>query len=280
MTETVAGAIRVAADRLAATSGTARLDAELLMGHVLGVSRSDLLVFHLGRDVLPHRTAYERLVERRLRHEPVAYLVNTQEFYGLRLAVTPDVLIPRGDSEVLVDAALDIVPDAGRVLDMGTGSGALLLAYLANAPQARGVGIDASPGALEVATANCERLGLSERARFLLADWTTKDWDAPLGQFDLVLCNPPYVEDDAPLDRDVREYEPASALFAGPQGLDDYRVLVPQLGKLLLPGGVAILEIGATQGDAVGDIARESGFAVAVRKDLGGRPRALVLRPS
>ena len=123
-----------------------------------------------------------------------------------------------------------------------------------------------------------ERLGLAARAQFLAASWLERDWAHALGRFDLILCNPPYVESDAELDRDVRDFEPASALFAGAEGLDDYRAIIPQLGKLLFPGGVAVLEIGATQEQAVTALARESGFAVTMHRDLGERPRALVLR--
>lgn len=278
MTETVAGAIRDAAERLAAISDTARLDAELLMAHALGVSRSQMLLGRMRDAARPHLAVFDQLVGRRSRHEPLAYLTGTQEFYGLDFAVTPDTLIPRGDSETTLQAAFDAKPDARRVLDMGTGSGALLLAFLHERVEAEGIGIDASVGALGVATSNCESLGLTGRARFLRASWLEAGWADQLGQFDLILCNPPYVEEDASLDPDVREYEPASALFAGPDGLDDYRAIVPQLGKLLFAGGVAVLEIGATQGDSVAALARDSGFDTELRSDLAGRPRALILR--
>ncbi|WP_370034609.1 peptide chain release factor N(5)-glutamine methyltransferase [Qipengyuania mesophila] len=271
---TVADAIRAVAERLAATSDTARLDAELLMAHALGVSRSDLLLRHM-RDPVP--AGFAGLADRRAAREPVAHLVGRQEFFGLDFAVTPDTLIPRGDSETIVRAALDTARTDARVLDMGTGSGALLLAFLDQRPEACGIGIDASPTALGVAEANCERLGLADRAQFVRASWLDRDWAAPLGQFDLILCNPPYVETGAALDPDVRDYEPASALFAGAEGLDDYHAIVPHLGKLLFPGGVVVLEIGATQEEAVSQLARESGFAVTMQQDLGGRPRALIL---
>ena len=275
---TVADAIRAAAERLCATSDTARLDAELLMAHVLGVSRSQLLLLRMRDDAAPHAAGFDRLVERRAAHEPVAHLLGVQEFFGLEFAVTPDTLIPRGDSETIVQAALDCAPHDARVLDMGTGSGALLLAFLHERPDAKGVGIDASAAALAVASANGQRLGLAERAQFVQANWLESGWAHDLGRFDLVLCNPPYVESDAILDPDVREFEPATALFAGPEGLDDYRAIVPQLGKLLVPGGVAIFEIGAGQAEAVGAIASESGFAAETRRDLADRPRALILR--
>ena len=275
---TIAEAIRAAAERLCATSDTARLDAELLMAHVLGVSRSQLLLLRMRDEAAPHAAGFDRLVERRAAHEPVAHLLGVQEFFGLEFAVTPDTLIPRGDSETIVQAALDCAPHDACVLDMGTGSGALLLAFLYERPDAKGLGIDASAAALAVASANGQRLGLAERAQFVQANWLESGWAHDLGRFDLVLCNPPYVESDAILDPDVREFEPATALFAGPEGLDDYRAIVPQLGKLLVPGGVAIFEIGAGQAEAVGAIASESGFAAETRRDLADRPRALILR--
>jgi len=194
MTEPVASALRAATGRLGATSDTARLDAEVLMAHALGCTRSELLLRHMGM-AAPERFA--ALVERRERHEPVAYIVGAQEFYGLDLRVTPAVLIPRGDSEVLVDAALGAKPDAARVLDCGTGSGALLIAALANLPGARGIGIDRSARALTVAAGNAAALGLAGRSSFIERDWTRPGWDAGLGEFDLVLANPPYVEDTA-----------------------------------------------------------------------------------
>ena len=271
----VAEAIREAARRLAATSDTARLDAELLMAHALGCSRSDLLLRHTHGSV---PDAFAALVDRRGAREPIAYILGTQEFYGLDFTVSPAVLIPRGDSETIVRAALAAAPDARRVLDLGTGSGALLLAVLHELPGASGVGVDASLAALEVARANMQSLGLESRVEMLPGDWTEAGWDAGLGRFDLILANPPYVEDDADLDADVREFEPASALFSGPAGLDDYREIIPQLPQLLTECGLAMLEIGASQASAVIEIAREHGFTATAHQDLGGRDRALELR--
>lgn len=271
---TAAEALRAAAARLAATSDTARLDAELLLAHALGVSRSAMLLHHM-QAAAP--ASFAALVDRRVLHEPVAYILGVQEFRGLPFAVSPAVLIPRDDSECVVDAALQARPDAKRVLDCGTGSGALLLAVLHALPEASGVGIDASTPALAVASANAATLGLAGRTQFLHHDWTQANWAADLGRFDLILANPPYVEDAAVLDPDVRNHEPASALFAGPEGLDDYRVLIPQLPALLAQGGVAVLEIGATQAAAVTAIAADNGFAATCHHDLAGRPRALVL---
>lgn len=271
---TAGEAIRAAAERLAPISDTARLDAELLMAHLFGVTRSELLLRHM-RD--PEPPGYPALVERRAAHEPVAYITGRQEFYGLPFIVTPATLIPRGDSETLVEAALAVKPDAGRVLDLGTGSGALLLAVLAYCRAAQGVGIDRSPEAVTVAQRNAEQLGLRPQAVFRESDWHAPGWADDLGTFDLILCNPPYVEAEAALDPQVRDWEPATALFAGPEGLDDYRVLIPQLRGLMNPQATAILEIGANQADSVGALADAAGFAVTLRRDLAGRARALIL---
>ena len=254
---TVAEALREAAKALAESSDTARLDAELLMAHALEVTRSDLLLRHMT-DHAPANFA--PLLNRRRAHEPVAYILGTQDFRGLSLLVTPAVLIPRGDSEVLVEATLAARPDAKRVLDCGTGSGALLLAVLAELPDASGIGIDSSAAALAVASKNAAQLGLAERADMIRADWHEAGWAVALGQFDLILANPPYVETGADLAPSVRAHEPASALFAGADGLDDYRVLIPQLPALLTRGGVALVEIGATQAETVGRILTRSGF--------------------
>ena len=245
------------------------------MAAALRVTRSELLLRHL-RDPVP--AAFAGLVARRLAHEPIAYILGEQEFFGLTLRVTPDVLIPRGDSETLVAAALAARPGARRLLDCGTGSGALLLAVLAHLPAARGMGIDRSSAALAVAADNAARLGLSARVEVAVANWHDPDWTRDLGgPFDLILANPPYVEDAADLAPDVRDHEPAGALFAGADGLADYRVLVPQLPALLASGGAALVEIGHAQAPAVTGIARAAGLTVQLHHDLANRPRVLQL---
>ena len=271
----VAEALREAARRLEVVSDTARLDAELLMAEALGVTRSELL---LRRTAGPAPEAFADLVERRLAHEPVAQILGRKEFYGREFLVGRDVLTPRADSETLIGAALDACPAPGRILDCGTGSGALLLTLLAEAPGSSGVGIDRSPAALAVAADNAERLGLAARAELRLADWRKQGWQDGMTAFDLVVANPPYVESTAELPPSVRDYEPAGALYAGPEGLDDYRALIPQLPGLLTPGGIALLEIGATQAGAVSAIAEAAGFRSELRRDLGGRPRVQILR--
>jgi release factor glutamine methyltransferase len=269
--------LREAAAQLADTSPTPRLDAELLMAEALGVTRSELLLGHMAA---PVPAAFATLLARRARAEPIAYILGRREFYGLELAITRDVLIPRWDSETLIQAAREERGERPphRILDLGTGSGALLLAALWSWPGAQGIGTDRSPAALAVASGNAARLGMAGRAGFAAADWNLPGWSAGLGRFDLVLANPPYVESTAALDRGVRDYEPAEALFAGADGLDAYRVLVPQLAGLLAPAGIAVLEIGAGQGQAVAALAGACGMATTLRRDLAGHPRALVAK--
>lgn len=269
---TIAQAIRDAAATLVQTSDTARLDAEVLIAHALGCSRSDVLLRHMQADA---PEGFAALVERRLAHEPVAYIVGHQEFYGLDLAVSPAVLIPRGDSETLIDAACERLASRPpqRILDLGTGSGALLLAALSIWPEAEGIGIDRSPEALAIAAANGVRH--APNARFLQADWSQSGWDDGLGAFDLILANPPYVEDAADLAPSVRAHEPAGALFAGPDGLDDYRLLIPQLPDLLADGGIAMVEIGWMQAGQVIALAKAYNLAAILHHDLAGRPRAI-----
>jgi release factor glutamine methyltransferase len=271
----VAETLRAATVALADVSPSPRLDAELLMAHALGINRSVLLLRQSDFGV---PEAFAGFMKRRIAHEPVAYITGTQAFWDLELVVTPDVLIPRADSETLIIAALDRFADQAaplRILDLGTGSGALLLAALSAFSVATGLGIDASERALDIACVNAARLGFGQRAVMRCASWRETGWSDGLGRFDLILCNPPYVEDDAPLDPMVAEYEPHSALFAGPEGLDDYRVLIPQVAALLKPDGIAIFEIGFSQARAVCDLAAKAGLSADMRRDLAGKPRAL-----
>lgn len=257
---------------LAATRRIDRFDAELLLAHMVGEERLAMLA---GADRDIDFDAFDALVTRRAGGEPVAYITGHREFWSLDLLVSPAVLIPRPDSETLVDAALAARRDRApaTILDLGTGSGALLLAGLREWPNARGLGVDASAAALAVARANAERLGLARRAAFALGDWGKGLRE----RFDLIFCNPPYVESDTALSPEVMR-EPASALFAGADGLDDYRRIVPQLPGLLRSGGVACLEIGHTQAAAVLALAAAAGLEGIIRHDLAGRDRCLVLR--
>lgn len=268
----VASALRDAAQRLAGVSDTPRLDAELLMAHALGVERQALLLDPPRFDV---PAEFAALVERRMTHEPVAYIVGYRDFWTIRLKVGAGALIPRPDSETLIEAAARHFGDSApsHVLDLGTGPGTLLLAALAEWPRATGLGIDASDAALVYARANADALGLADRSEFRSGDWSA----GIDGQFDLILCNPPYIADSEALMPDVADHEPPGALFSGPDGLDDYRRIIPDLPRLLAPDGVAILEIGATQLILVRQLAEAVGFAVACTRDLGGRDRALLL---
>jgi len=250
------------------------LDAELLMAHALGVARDELLLGHLDASA---PAGFFTFVERRLQGQPVAYITGVRDFWTIALAVGPGVLIPRPDSETLIEAAVAHfrgTPGPRRVLDLGTGSGALLLAALAEWPKARGIGIDRSPQALAIARANAERLGMADRADMIKGDWAGTD-----ARFDLILCNPPYIAEDEPLPREVAAYEPACALFAGPDGLDAYRAIAPLLRNQLAPGGIACLEIGATQAAAVSRLLRAEGFAPGVHRDLAGRERCVTVTP-
>lgn len=269
---TVRAAIAEAASRIA--SDTPRLDAELLMAHALGVSREAMLLSRLG-DPVPDEFA--ALVERRIAHEPVAYITGSRGFWTIEVRVGPGVLVPRADSETLIEAA--VAHFAGgegpnRVLDLGTGPGTLLLAALAEWPEAQGLGVDESETALGYARDNAARLGMADRVELRAGDWA----GALDGRFDLILCNPPYIGTGEELGPEVCEHEPAGALFAGADGLDDYRRIVPDLPRLLAPGGIAVLEIGWTQGAAVCALARAAGLTAALRQDLGGRDRAVTCK--
>jgi release factor glutamine methyltransferase len=219
------------------------------------------------------------MLRRRLDHAPVAHLLGTQEFWSLPFAVSAATLIPRADSETLVETALEAFPDRGavrRVLDLGTGTGCLLLAALSEFPAATGLGLDRVPAAAALARDNAARLGLAGRAAFVVADWA-----APIaGRFDLILSNPPYIESATipGLMPEVAWHEPASALDGGADGLDAYRAIAAALPGLLAPGGRAILELGQGQQPAVEAIAAARGLrSLGCRADLGGVPRALTL---
>lgn len=223
--------------------------------------------------------AFEKLIERRRAHEPVAHLTGEKEFWSLPFFVTRDVLVPRPETETIVEAALAAFPErdrAIRVIDLGTGSGAILGAILSERPHARGVGLDKSAAALAIARRNFERLELAQRVELIEGGW---DHDIAR-RFDLVVSNPPYIAsgDLALLSPDVRDHDPALALDGGPDGLDAYRAIVNRLGELLDAGGVAILELGYGQEYAVAALAADRGLAVEnARPDLAGIARALVI---
>lgn len=278
----VGGALRDATERLRPASQTPRLDAELLLGEALGVGRSRLVI---ERDrVLSAVVAerFEALVDRRAAHEPVAYLLGRQGFRWLTLAVDRRVLIPRPETELLVEAALGL-PVGARVVDVGTGSGAIALAVKHERPDLAVTGVDVSADALAVARGNAARLGLD-------VSFVAGDLLEGLGsdRFDAVLANLPYVADDEPLTEDVARFEPAGALRAGPDGLRLIRRLLEQIAALAPEPGrsrarrrrrpsLVALEIGCTQGAAVAELVALAGYErVDVRRDLAGLDRVVV----
>jgi release factor glutamine methyltransferase len=261
-------ALSAAAARLAAVSGTPRLDAELLMAHALAVEREALLLGRLDGEA---PAGFDALLARRLAHEPVAYIIGRRAFWTIELAVGPGALVPRPDSETLIEAAVAHFGGQApaRILDLGTGPGTLLLAALDQWPAATGLGIDASAAALGYARRNAVAC-----AEFRLGDWA----EGIDERFDLVLCNPPYVEAGAALPPDVAGHEPDAALYAGPDGLDAYRALAQQIPGLLAPGGICCLEIGAGQEERVASLFAARGFTIESRRDLRGIIRCLVLK--
>ena len=280
---TLRQAVCAARDRLAgvaALAATAGQDAELLLLESLALPRSILFAYP-GR-LLNQREqeAFTRAVERRLRHEPVQYILGAQEFYGLRLEVTPAVLIPRPETELLVESVLDRLPHdtALRFADIGTGSGAIAIAIASRLPRARILAIDLSPAALEVARRNAQTHGVTAQIDFREGDLLA-GLDANHPSFDAILSNPPYVPaGDAPtLHPQVRDFEPAQALFAGPDGLAVYRQLIPQARQLLKPAGLLALEIGAGQRTALQTLLKEW-RAVQLLDDLQRIPRTVLAR--
>ena len=266
-------AVDDAARQLGETSDTARLDAELLMAEALHIDR-DRLILSPPDSAVPKR--FWTMVKRRGAGEPVAYITGRRAFWNIDLHVGPGVLVPRPDSEVLIASAIehfDGTPGPKRILDLGTGPGTLVLAALDVWPNATGLGVDVSRKALSYASSNARRLGFETRVKFKLGNWA----DGIDEQFDLVLCNPPYVAEGAELGPGVAEYEPDEALFAGKTGLDAYAILAPQLPHLLAPGGLAAVEIGHDQAEPVSMLLGQSGLQGQVANDLANRPRAVLL---
>jgi len=272
--DTVGGLVAWAVRELTGASPSPLLDAELLIAFVTGQPRSSVLAF----PERPVRTALgdevERLVQRRARGEPLAYLVRGQEFYSLPLRVTPAVLVPRPETELLVDEALANLPrgETRAVLDLGTGSGAIALAVKHERPEANVTAADVSAAALTVARANAERVGLD--VRFVESNW----FEALAGErFDVIVCNPPYVASEDRAFADLG-YEPRLALDGGADGLDALRAVLAAAREHLNPGGVLLLEHGHDQRAALVEIAEALGWHVAaVHSDLAGHARVLAL---
>lgn len=277
MAGTVADLRHEIAALLASTSATAALDARLLVANVLGCTPNEVL---LRDDKVAGAVATFRaqtLARRRIAGEPIARIVGDKEFYGLTLALSPETLIPRPDTETLVDAVLVVVDRDSPVtlLDLGTGSGAILLALLSQLPNARGLGVDISEDAVATAGANARRHGLADRAEFVVGDWT----NGIVTRFDVIVANPPYIAtSEIPgLLVEVRDHDPHVALDGGVDGLDAIRLIVSHLDRVLAEGGAAFLEIGFGQAPAVATIAQESGFAASFRRDLAAIERVAIL---
>ena len=260
---------------------SAEADARVLLSHALGMEDAAILAESDVKAAEDARRRFEGFLARRLAGEPIARIIGRKEFWSRSFRLEPDTLVPRPETETVVEAALAAFPDRNaplRVLDLGTGAGILLAAILVERPRASGLGIDRSEGALVVARANLAALGLGARAAFAGGDWGA----ALGGKFDLVVCNPPYIAapEFARLSLEVRDHDPHFALDGGADGLDAYRAVVSDLARLLHAHGVAVLELGRGQEEAVANLARDSGLFVAgpARPDLAGIPRALTLR--
>jgi len=252
-------------------------EARALLSGVLGLGREQMLA-HPERPVdAKSRARFADALGRRAGHEPLARITGQREFWSLPIGLGADTLIPRPDSETVVETALLLVADRDEelsILDFGTGSGCLLFALLAELPRAHGLGIDRAAGALAVARANGHRLGLSARVEFRAGDWA----EGLAGPFDIIVSNPPYVakEELAALPPEVRNFEPELALNGGRDGLAAYRTLMPGIARLIAPNGFGVVELGAGQHDQVAEICRDSGlFTGPAGQDLAGHQRAL-----
>lgn len=257
---------------------TARLDARVLLKAALGAEEADLIARAGEKMSETHATRYAEYLGRRREREPVAYIIGVKEFWSLEFHVTSDVLIPRNDSECLIEAATKRRAPRGayRILDLGTGSGGLLFALLKEFPESTGVGVDRSQAALAVAAENARRLGLSNRTTLLAGDWL-----APVeGVFDIMIANPPYISDSEreTLDRGVAVFEPGEALFGGADGLDCYRQILPKAPLFLADDGLLLMECGADQTEALIQLVYEAGLSgveTFTLFDLPGRPRGV-----
>lgn len=270
--------------RTLARSGfeTAALDARILLLTAVGISATELVTrpdIPLTPDQAETLAAFAR---RRLAHEPVARIVGTREFWGLPFRLSPETLVPRPDTETLVETVLDLIPDRQaplRIVDFGTGSGCILVALLHELPNAKGLGIDLSFGALVTARANAIDNRVGGRCRFALSRWA----DAVSGSFDLIVSNPPYIASGVipTLDEEVREHDPTLALDGGPDGLEPYRIILSEAGRLLAPGGLLAVEIGYDQAEDLVSLARTYGLEILrVAHDLSGNPRCVAMRRS
>lgn len=258
---------------------TPRLDAEILLANALGTPRENLLTRWDETVTLGNLKKFEALLGRRTKREPVARITGVQEFWSLPFKINQATLVPRPDSETLVEAVLKKIPEKGdpKILDLGTGSGCLLLSILSMRNKTSGLGVDANQPALECARENAKNLGLQDRAAFKKFDWMVDD---PIDQkFDLIISNPPYIESDeiSELAPEVSKFDPRAALDGGVDGLDCYRKIIPLSQTLFADGGGWLfLEIGETQQTQVETLMKKAGFTkIEIHHDLVGKPRVL-----
>ncbi|HEY0183918.1 MAG TPA: peptide chain release factor N(5)-glutamine methyltransferase [Rhodopila sp.] len=278
-TTSVAGAIRDGATRLEGIADNPRFEARLLLAHATGLTQNDLI---REPERLVDGAAFKAVLARRTAREPLALILGHREFWSLEFQVSPATLIPRPDSETLIEAA--VAAFAGRppprtILDLGTGTGCLLLALLREFPSAFGVGLDLGQDAAALARGNAARLGMGARCAFAVGDWMA----AIARRFDLIICNPPYIPSGeiATLMPEVACHEPGRALDGGSDGYDAYRAIVPVLARHLTSSGVAILELGIGQAKYVSELARTADLEPSFRLDLAKIMRAIVLtRPN
>lgn len=257
---------------------TATLDAKLLVGHALGLDALQLAMRESELVSTLLTSTVTELMQRRLTGQSVARIIGHKEFYGLDFALNEATLEPRPDTELLVDLALKALPAGGRFVDLGTGSGCIPIAILANRPDASGVASDLNPLALDMAGRNAERNGVSGRLTFLEGDWFGALAERGQEKFDLILSNPPYIASEVieTLSAEVRDFDPLLALDGGPDGLGPYRIIAAEAAGWLKPGGAVLVEIGYDQGAAVSALFARAGFSrIAVEKDLAGLDRVV-----
>ena len=278
--QTLQAMIRAGSTALSGSSSP-HLDARVLARYVLEETEAGLISKARENIDNVYKRKFDELILRRASGEPIAYIVGSKEFWGLTFTVTRDVLIPRSDSECMIEAVLARRDrsDALRILDLGTGSGCLLCALLSEYPAARGVGVDISPKAIEIASANAKRLGFAERSKLRVSDWFS-EVDT---KFDVIVANAPYIPESARagIAIDVSEYEPEIALFAGPDGTAAYDVIFSEVAEFLRPGGLFVIEYGtAEQGIALRAMLSRilTDTKVEVFRDLAGRERGAIVQ--
>lgn len=255
---------------------SAATDARILMAHVLGLERSQVSVRLDDMMSDGQRAQYQTLITQRKARQPIAQIIGRREFWGRNFVVTSDVLDPRPDTETLIETALTQEP-ATRILDLGTGSGCILLTLLAEWPTASGVGVDLSDDALNIAQQNANRLAVTERVSLVQSDWFSN----VTGRFDLIVSNPPYIREDdmVTLEPEVRDWEPKLALTPGSDGLAAYRIIAENFSKYLMPNGRLLLEIGWHQAQDVMEIfSRFGNVKLQCLKDLGGNDRVMLIK--